>query len=114
MSLLWSLKARTPNIGGRAYWKTMNASIYINNIYEQSESFGEFLFNLVFVMFHEYLHLFFKFELGKYQNSCKTIINPISEILVTEISNDPDFVRRIVDDFMTLAEFGNKFDERRY
>ena len=59
--------------------------------------------NLVCTMFHEYLHLFFKFELGKYQNSCKTIIEPISIALVNEMAKDSEFVSRIVDDFMDIA-----------
>jgi len=59
-------------------------------------------------MFHEYLHLFFKFKLGKYQNSCKTVIDPISVQLTNEMANDPDFVQRIVADFIDIAEITNK------
>ncbi len=93
---------------GRAYWNTNTGSIYLNNIFKGSESFGAFIANLVVVMFHEYLHLFFKFELGKYQNSCKTIIDPISVILADEMSKDPEFVSQIVDDFMDLVDVIDK------
>jgi len=86
----------------------MSGSIFINNIYQDSESFGAFIANLIGVMFHEYLHLFFKFELGKYQNSCKTVIDPLSFILCDEMAKDPEFVSRIVDDFMDLADLTNK------
>ncbi len=56
------------------------------------------------VMFHEYLHLFFKFELGMYQNSCKTIIDPLAVILVDEMAQDQVFVERIVSDFMDIVD----------
>lgn len=106
MSLFWSLKSE--KMWGRAYWSTNSGSIFINNIYEGSESFGAFIANLLVVMFHEYLHLFFKFDLGKYQNSCKTIIDPISVILCDEMAKDPIFVERIVGDFMDLVDLPDK------
>ncbi len=102
MSLFWSLKGT--KFWGRAYWKTVSASIFLNTIYQHSDSFSSFILNLTFVMFHEYLHLFFKFELGKYQNSCKTIIDPLSWILSEEMARDPVFVQRIVNDFMEISE----------
>ena len=105
MSLFWSSKSK--KMGGRAYWKTRSGSIFINNIYKDSESFGAFIANLLVIMFHEYLHIFFKFELGKYQNSCKTIIDPLSVILCDEMAKDDEFVRRIVDDFIDLADLTN-------
>jgi len=77
-------------------------------IYRDSKTFGGFIADLVCTMFHEYLHLFFKFKLGKYQNSCKTVIDPISVQLTNEMANDPDFVQRIVADFIDIAEITNK------
>lgn len=57
---------------------------------------------LLCTMFHEYLHLFFKFELGKYMDSCKTKIDPLAEVLTNEMANDADFVSQMVDDFMDI------------
>ena len=109
MSLFWSMKSE--KMWGRAYWNTKSGSIFINNIYNDSEDFGAFIANLVYVMFHEYLHIFFKFELGKYQNSCKTIIEPISWILCDEMANDPEFTSRIVGDFMDVHYYNSEFKE---
>lgn len=103
MSLFWSLKSKNPEIGGRAYWGSKSGSIFLNNIYQCSGSFGEFIAQLTRIMFHEYLHLFFKFELGMYQNSCKTIIDPLAVILVDEMAQDQVFVERIVSDFMDIS-----------
>jgi len=108
MSLFWSL--RGSKYHGRAYWKTKSGSIFLNTLYRDAKGFGNFIARLVFVMFHEYLHLFFKFELGKYQNSCKTKINPIAERLTNEMAKDNEFVSRIVDDFMDLADILTRGD----
>ena len=101
MSLFWSLKGT--KCQGRAYWHSGTGSIFLNVLYRESRTFGSFMADLVCTMFHEYLHLFFKFELGKYQNSCKTIIEPISIALCNEMAKDSEFVSRIVDDFMDIA-----------
>lgn len=102
MCLFWSLKGS--KYCGRAYWKTRSASIFLNVLYRECKNdFGAFIAYLTVTMFHEYLHLFFKFELGKYQNSCKTIIDPISIKLANEMAKDNTFVKQIVDDFMDLA-----------
>ena len=103
MNLFWSLKSKNPEIGGRAYWKTRSGSIFVDNIYQHSDSFGMFIAELQRTMFHEQLHLFFKFELGMYQNSCKTIIDPLAIVLTNEMSKDPIFVKRIVGDFMDIS-----------
>ena len=104
MSLFWSLKSKNPNMGGRAYWGSKSGSIFLNNIYQHTETIGEFLAELTRIMFHEYLHLFFKFELGMYQNSCKTIIDPLAVILGDEMAQDQVFVERIVSDFMDVYD----------
>jgi hypothetical protein len=106
MSLFWSLKGKS--FWGRAYWKTRSGSIFVHNILKDSESFGDFMVKLVSTMFHEYLHLFFKFDLGKYQNSCKTVIDPISWTLCDEMANDPEFVNQIVEDFLVIGEMRRK------
>lgn len=105
MSLFWSLKGTKWQ--GRAYWSSGTGSIFLNVIYRDTKTFGEFIADLVCTMFHEYLHLFFKFKLGKYQNSCKTIIDPISVIICNEMAKDDEFVRRIVDDFKDVSYLTN-------
>ena len=110
MSLYWSLKSK--RFLGRAYWKTRSGSIFLCNIFQSSTGFGNFLSNLLVTMFHEYLHLFFKFELGKYQNSCKTVIEPISIALCNEMADDPIFVNQMVEDFMDLVEFIDETEKK--
>jgi len=99
--LFWSLKGKG-KFAGRAYWKTRSASIFLHVIFKNAESFGEFIAAMTFIQLHEYLHLFFKFNLGKYHCSCKTKIDPLAGRLTNAMAEDPVFVERVVGDFIDL------------
>lgn len=101
MCLFWSLKGKG-KFAGRAYWKTRSASIFLHVLFKDSKSFGEFIAAMTFIQFHEYLHLFFKFHLGKYHCSCKTKIDPLAQRLTNAMAEDPVFVERVVKDFIDL------------
>ena len=94
--IFWSLKGKKN--WGSAYWGSKSASIFINNIYQDSEDYPSFLDNLLFVYFHEYLHLFLKFKEGKWMNSCKTVINPLA-IKLVEAVVDEELSMQMVNDY---------------
>ena len=98
MCLFWSLKGSKWQ--GRAYWSTRSASIFLNVIYADAEgSYSTFLSHLLWTSLHEYLHLFLKFEEGRWYNSCKTIIDPLSEMMVNELVKDEELVNQLIEDF---------------
>ena len=98
MCLFWSL--RGSKYQGRAYWKTHSASIFLNVIYYDADGdYATFLTHLLWTTLHEYLHLFLKFEEGRWYNSCKTIIDPLAEMMMDEMIKNREFVDQMVNDY---------------
>ena len=98
--IFFSLKHRTSRILGRAYWKSQTASIFIANLLDYKTDpwtgkvrFRSFIRVFWETYFHEYLHLFLKIHEGKYYNSCKTIIDPLSQRLTWFMMEDENFNR---------------------
>jgi len=103
MCLFWSLKGKG-KFWGRAYPKRDTASIFLHLIYRDAESYGDFMSNLLWTMYHEYLHLFFTNELGQWGCSCKTKIDPVAERLtVAEVTENPKHVQTIIDDWVDVG-----------
>jgi hypothetical protein len=82
MSEFWSLVDNETGWVGRCYWRTRNHSIMLIKVLRFAMRYHKegthlayawFLREIIYVQHHEFLHLFFKFNLKKWGNSEKRI-----------------------------------------
>ena len=86
---------KSKNAWGRAYWGSRSGTIFLPNVYESALEHEDSVltaFTIYFleIYFHEFLHLFLKFRLGKWMNSEKSVIYPLAKALQIAICDEPD------------------------
>jgi len=88
---------------GRAYPEKGFASLFIKTMIEialqhSNQPYKAFAEQFIHTYFHEFLHIFFTNNMGKWGYSCKTKIDPISDILTDYFwYEDTDFKDFLID-----------------
>lgn len=75
----------------------------LNILFKHAKNYPEFLVALGYTMHHEFLHLFFKFVLGRYAYA-EVTIEKLCDKMCSELWKDNDWVDSFVHDFWDLGE----------